>query len=78
MPEVRLEDLAKTLGRSFTGDGQCEIRGVGALESAGPNDLVYVRDATHHADLGSCPAGIDPRAFVASSAEVAERASGHD
>jgi UDP-3-O-[3-hydroxymyristoyl] glucosamine N-acyltransferase len=57
VPDVRLDDLAKTLGRRFAGDGQFKICAVGSLESVGPNDLVYVRDAAHHADLESSPAG---------------------
>jgi UDP-3-O-[3-hydroxymyristoyl] glucosamine N-acyltransferase len=57
VPDVRLQDLAETLGRRFTGDGQFKICGVAALESAGPGDLVYVRDASHMDLLSDCPAG---------------------
>lgn len=58
MPEVRLQELAETLGRRFTGDGHFKICGVGSLESAGPSDLVYVRDASHVAGLDACSAGV--------------------
>ncbi len=45
--EVRLQDLAQAVDRPGAGDGQLLIRGVAALESAGPSDLVYVRDTAY-------------------------------
>ncbi len=40
---IRLATLAAELGREVEGDGEVEIGGVAALESAGPGDLAYVR-----------------------------------
>jgi UDP-3-O-[3-hydroxymyristoyl] glucosamine N-acyltransferase len=44
---VLLQDLAESLDLRWSGDGQFPIRGVASLETAGPNDLVHVRDASH-------------------------------
>ncbi len=55
--EVRLQDLAEALDRSWTGDGRFLICGVASLESAGPSDLVYVRDASHLESLSRSRAG---------------------
>jgi len=44
---VRLEALATKLGRSFAGDGTLRLRGIASLDDAGPDDLVFVRDASH-------------------------------
>jgi UDP-3-O-[3-hydroxymyristoyl] glucosamine N-acyltransferase len=64
--EVRLQDLAETLDLGWVGDGQFPIRGVASLETAGPNDLVHVRDASHmdpfirsHAGAVILPEGLD-------------------
>jgi len=48
---IRLAQLAERLGRSVEGDGTVEIRGVGAIESAQPGDLTFVRDAAYAASL---------------------------
>jgi UDP-3-O-[3-hydroxymyristoyl] glucosamine N-acyltransferase len=54
---VRLGALAAELGRTVEGDGEVEIRGVGALETAGPGDLVYVRSSRWAARLVDSAAG---------------------
>ncbi len=55
--ELRLQDLAETLDRGWIGDGEFLIRGVASLETAGPNDLVHVRDASHLESLSESRAG---------------------
>jgi len=55
--EVRLQDLAESLDLGWIGDGQFRIRGVASLESAGPNDLVHVRDASHLGSFSKSRAG---------------------
>jgi len=40
---IRLADLAADLGREVVGDGEILIKGVSPLESAGDEDLAYVR-----------------------------------
>ncbi len=73
---VRLDALARELGRSFAGDSAQRVRGVASLEDAGPDDLVFVRDASHLEALADSRAravilleGLDPgqRAAIFSS-----------
>ncbi len=42
---LRLRDLAERLGCAFEGDGDFVVRGVASLESAGPQDLSFIRSA---------------------------------
>jgi UDP-3-O-[3-hydroxymyristoyl] glucosamine N-acyltransferase len=39
---VKLRELAERLGCELLGDGEVELRGVGALEQAGPGDLSFL------------------------------------
>ncbi len=63
---IRLAELAAVLERSFEGEGDFEIKGVAALESAGPSDLSFVRserwsDAVSSSAAGAviAPEGVD-------------------
>jgi UDP-3-O-[3-hydroxymyristoyl] glucosamine N-acyltransferase len=53
----RLADLAQALGLEWEGDGEVEISGVAALESAGPGDLSFARSARHAQLLARTRAG---------------------
>jgi UDP-3-O-[3-hydroxymyristoyl] glucosamine N-acyltransferase len=57
VPAIRLRDLAAELGRELEGDGDLEVRGVAALESAGPGDLVHARSGRFAAALRASAAG---------------------
>jgi UDP-3-O-[3-hydroxymyristoyl] glucosamine N-acyltransferase len=57
VPPIRLRDLAAELGRELEGDGDLEVRGVAALESAGPGDLVHARSGRFAAALRASAAG---------------------
>src|SRR5260370_42206759 len=39
---MRVKELAQWLGVEFEGDGETDITGVAALESAGPGDLSFI------------------------------------
>ena len=39
---MKLRELAERLGCEFTGDGNVEIRGVAAIETAGPGELTFL------------------------------------
>ena len=39
---MRVKELAQWLGGEFEGDGEVDITGVAALESAGPSDLSFI------------------------------------
>ncbi|MDH5509692.1 MAG: UDP-3-O-(3-hydroxymyristoyl)glucosamine N-acyltransferase [Nitrospinota bacterium] len=54
---MRLDELAAALGASLEGDGAVEIKGAASLESAGPAELTFVRDAKHVSRLSGCQAG---------------------
>lgn len=61
---IRLAALAEALGRSVEGDA--DVEGVAALESAGPGDLVYVRSERYARRLAAtqaaaviAPPGVD-------------------
>src|SRR5919197_6212032 len=41
---MRASEIAQLLGAIAHGDGEREIRGVAALESAGPDDLTFAED----------------------------------
>ena len=58
---MRLRELAEKLGLGLEGDGEIEVTGVAAPETAGPEDLVFVRSA-QYADLLD---GTGARAVVA-------------
>ncbi len=49
--------LAGELGCEVAGDGALEVSGVAALDEAGPDDLTFVRDASHLAGLEASNAG---------------------
>jgi UDP-3-O-[3-hydroxymyristoyl] glucosamine N-acyltransferase len=53
---MRVKELAQWLGVEFEGDGEVEITGVAALESAGPSDLSFInsRKATQQATRAGC------------------------
>jgi UDP-3-O-[3-hydroxymyristoyl] glucosamine N-acyltransferase len=54
---IRLRELAAELGRPFEGDGELVVRGVAALERAGPEDLVHARSERYAAALRASRAG---------------------
>jgi UDP-3-O-[3-hydroxymyristoyl] glucosamine N-acyltransferase len=54
---MSLGDLAAALGRPFEGDAATVVRGVAALEQAGPGDLAFVRGARNARGLGASRAG---------------------
>jgi UDP-3-O-[3-hydroxymyristoyl] glucosamine N-acyltransferase len=54
---VRLGELAAELGLEVEGDADVLLRGVAALESAGPEDLVFVRSPRFDAPLAASRAG---------------------
>jgi len=39
---MKLRELAERLGCTFTGDGETQIRGVAAIETAGPGELTFL------------------------------------
>jgi UDP-3-O-[3-hydroxymyristoyl] glucosamine N-acyltransferase len=53
---MRVKELAEWLGDEFEGDGEAEITGVAALESAGPGDLSFVnsRKAAQQSSRAGC------------------------
>jgi UDP-3-O-[3-hydroxymyristoyl] glucosamine N-acyltransferase len=53
---MRVKELAQWLGVEFEGDGEVEITGVAALESAGPADLSFInsRKAAQQATRAGC------------------------
>ena len=60
MPKVRnipLGELAKRLGRDVEGDAGFVARGVAALETAGPGDLVFVRGPRYAEAFAKSAAG---------------------
>jgi len=68
---MRLAQLASELGCSVEGDADVEIRGVGSLEDAGPDDLTFARDerygellATTRAGAVIAPPGVDTGELV--------------
>jgi len=54
---MRVDALARELGREVSGDGSLEVSDVAALADAGPGDLTFVRDASHLAALEASKAG---------------------
>ena len=42
-----LEQLAQAVGSRVVGDGRVEVQGVASIESASPDDLVFVEDQKH-------------------------------
>lgn len=53
----RLADLAGLLGLAVYGDGQQEVAGIAALDSAGPNHLSFLANAKYRAMLATSQAG---------------------
>ena len=53
---MRVKELAQWLGVEFEGDGEVEITGVAALESAGPSDLSFInsRKAAQQTTRAGC------------------------
>ncbi len=53
---MRVRELAQWLGMEFEGDGEVDITGVAALESAGPNDLSFInsRKAAQQTTRAGC------------------------
>jgi UDP-3-O-[3-hydroxymyristoyl] glucosamine N-acyltransferase len=53
---MRVKELAQWLGMEFEGDGEVEITGVAALESAGPSDLSFInsKKAAQQATQAGC------------------------
>jgi UDP-3-O-[3-hydroxymyristoyl] glucosamine N-acyltransferase len=65
-PPIRLGELAARLGLELEGDSSFTVRGVASLESAGPEDLVFVRSerfgkvlAESRAGAAIAPPGVD-------------------
>ena len=54
---MRVDEIARFLNASFTGDGSREIRGVAALEAAGPSELTFAEDTRALSRALSSPAG---------------------
>jgi UDP-3-O-[3-hydroxymyristoyl] glucosamine N-acyltransferase len=54
---TRLAELAAELGRDVEGDPDFRVRGVAALDSAGPGDLAYARSARFAPALAKSRAG---------------------
>jgi len=54
---MKVEELARILGGKWQGDGQHELRGVAALESAGPGDLVFAEGDRALGRAEACSAG---------------------
>lgn len=48
---MKLRELADRLQCEFTGDGEVEIRGVAAIESAGPGDLTFLSNPRYRRRL---------------------------
>jgi UDP-3-O-[3-hydroxymyristoyl] glucosamine N-acyltransferase len=64
---ISLGELAARLGRPCEGDAECRVSGVASLETAGPQDLSFVRSprlaeqlARTRAGAVIVPAGVDP------------------
>jgi len=54
---MRIEDIARLLGGTLQGDGRREIRGIAALENAGPQDLTYAEGPRALEKAAESPAG---------------------
>ncbi len=54
---ISLRELAEHLGREVEGNGETALEGVASLESAGPTDLCFVRDAQYAEALAASKAG---------------------
>jgi UDP-3-O-[3-hydroxymyristoyl] glucosamine N-acyltransferase len=65
-----LRELAARLGRELSGDGTRVVRGVAALESAGPDDLAFVRGPRYAEALAASRAGF---AIAPPSVDTGER-----
>ncbi len=57
MQGLRLRELAAELGLALEGDTGVEIRGIAALESAGPDELAFVRSSRFAPQLARSRAG---------------------
>lgn len=53
-----VEELARRLGGEVHGEGKREIRGIAALETAGPDELAYAEGARSAARAGGSEAGL--------------------
>ena len=56
MPEVRLKELAATVGGTLLGDEDPAITGAAGLEHAGPGDITFVTKKALLTDLEACRA----------------------
>src|ERR1039458_7888021 len=54
---MRVRELAEWLGATFEGDGEKELTGAGAIESAGASELAFVGGRKAAAQAESSPAG---------------------
>jgi UDP-3-O-[3-hydroxymyristoyl] glucosamine N-acyltransferase len=52
-----LHEIAETVGARLIGDGRVELSGVASIQSATPNDLVFVEDEKHFASALQSRAG---------------------
>src|SRR5436190_22741074 len=62
---MRVRELAQWLGAEFEGDGEVDITGVAAIESAGPADVSFInsRKAAQQAQASSAGCLIVPKEF---------------
>lgn len=57
LPAWRIADIAARLGGEVRGDGDCQIRGVGSLANAGPDQAAFLAQAKYRALLRTTRAG---------------------
>jgi UDP-3-O-[3-hydroxymyristoyl] glucosamine N-acyltransferase len=74
---MRVRDLAEWLGATFEGDGEIELNGGAALESAGPSQLAFVgtRKAAAHAESSTAGCLVVPLEWPSPSPRTVIRAA---
>src|SRR5215831_10322032 len=72
---MKVRDLAAVLAGSFQGDGEREVKGVSALEDAGPEDLSFLSSAKFLAKAQSSSAGclLTPESYTGSGTFIRVR-----
>ncbi|HEY7391195.1 MAG TPA: UDP-3-O-(3-hydroxymyristoyl)glucosamine N-acyltransferase [Bryobacteraceae bacterium] len=74
---MRVRELAEWLGATFEGDGEIELRGVAALESAGSGDVAFVgnRKAAARAEASAAGCLLVPPEWPSSASRTVIRIS---
>ena len=54
---MKLADLAEAIGAEYRGDGDIEIRSLGTLATAGPDQVTFLASPVLREQLADCRAG---------------------